>query len=137
MAYTIASKNKKRKMKILVLDDDQAMLDVIAKKLQDKNYEVITRTDPIKALGVIYSHSIDLIISDILMPGVSGYALMNLLKQFHCKIPIILISSLDEKEVIMATRDLETAAIISKPINFQELFLKIEKVKRENKLVKE
>ena len=121
-------------MKILIIDDDQAMLDALTKKLEEKNYEVITRTDPIKALGVIYSHSIKIIISDVLMPGVSGYALLNLLKQFQCTIPILLISSLNEQDVKIAAKGLETAGFISKPVNFQELFLQLEKVKHTNKI---
>ena len=71
---------------------------------------------------------LDLIISDILMPNLSGLSLLSLLKQFYFnKIPVILISALDQSPVILSSLGLGADDFIAKPINFQELLLRVKK----------
>ncbi len=85
--------------------------------------------DGVKALEVIKDKNFDLIITDIMMPGISGLDLLNLLKQFYLnKIPVILMSSLHETSLISQSLDLGAFDFIIKPIDFNELYKKIDTI---------
>lgn len=109
-------------MKILIVDDDKLMLEVISHYLGAEGYETSIAEDGFQALDKIQKEKIDLIISDIMMPNISGLALLNLLKQFYFNnIPIILISSLDKKDFITRSLGLGAIDFITKPIDFKQL----------------
>lgn len=109
-------------MKILVVDDDVLVQTSISKKLYEMGHEVTQMSNGLKALQIVKEEKFDLIISDIIMPGLSGFDLLNLLKRFYLnKVPIIIMSSLSEKEMINLSFELGANNFISKPINFKEL----------------
>lgn len=115
-------------MKILVVDDDVMILEAIAHNLRSEGFEVMTADDGMKALDIIEKQELDLIISDIMMPNLSGLSLLSLLKQFYYnKIPVILISALDQSPVILSSLGLGANDFIVKPINFEELLLRVKK----------
>lgn len=115
-------------MKILVVEDDKLMLKAIVHNLNNKGYKTLTAEDGFRALDMIQKEEIDLIISDIMMPNISGLALLNLLKQFYYNnIPVILISSLDKGDIISRSLGLGATDFITKPIDFDRLFQLIDK----------
>ena len=115
-------------MKIAVIDDDPMTLKLVEKKLTEKGHVVTSLADPVKALEIIEDKDFDVIISDVMMPGISGLTLLSICKQFYYKsTPVILISSLDQAKVIAASVQLGADEYITKPINFSELFLKIDR----------
>jgi DNA-binding response OmpR family regulator len=62
------------------------------------------------------------------MPSMSGFTLLSMLKNFYfLTIPIILISSFSQENVMLRSNSLGAAEFVSKPINYDELFFKIEK----------
>lgn len=114
-------------MKILIIDDDQLIRIALSNKLKGKGYEILTAADGIEALGIIEHHSLGLIICDIIMPGISGLEFLNLLKQFYFnKTPLIIISSLNDSGIISTSTAWGAADFISKPVNFNELYKKID-----------
>ena len=114
-------------MKILIVDDDEMTLVALAKKLREEGYEVITSLDGVKVLKIISDEKIDLIISDIMMPCVSGFTMLTMLKNFYfSKIPLILMSGYGNKDIIAKAESLGADTFISKPIDYAELFQKIE-----------
>lgn len=115
-------------MKILIVEDDKLTLKTIAHTLKDKGYDVVTAEDGFKALEMIQKSKADLIISDIMMPNISGLEFLNLLKQFYYNtVPIILISSLNKTNLLQCALELGATDFITKPINFELLFQLIEK----------
>jgi two-component system response regulator MprA len=115
-------------MKILIVDDDHLMLEAMAYSLRAEGYEVLTADDGYKAMHTIQNEKIDLLICDILMPNITGLALLNLLKQFYYdKIPVIIISSLDKADVILCSLGMGAEDFIAKPINFDELSIRVKK----------
>ncbi len=116
-------------MKILVVDDDEMTLLALGKKLKEQNYDVITSSDGVEALKLITDNKIDLIISDIMMPCISGFTLLTMLKNFYfSKIPLILMSSCSEKSFSDKSYSLGAYTFISKPINYPKLFKEIETI---------
>lgn len=115
-------------MKILVVDDEKMTLMAVSKKLRDKGYNVSAVDNSFEALKIIGAEKIDLIISDIVMPSMSGFTLLSMLKSFYfLTIPIILISSFKQENVLLRSQSLGAAEFVTKPINYDELFQKIEK----------
>lgn len=121
-------------MKILVVDDDKLILNAISYKLKKDGYEVIVAEDGFEALSIIDKKKIDLIISDVMMPNISGLGLLSLLKQFYFnKIPVIIISSLDKADMVLHSIGLGAVDFISKPIDFKKLMLLVGKHKKHTK----
>ncbi len=116
-------------MKILVVDDDEMTLVALAKKLREKEYDVITSQDGVEALKLIADQQIDLIISDIMMPCISGFTLLTMLKNFYfSKIPLILMSGYKDKRMAGISHSLGAHTFISKPIDYKELYKKIKEL---------
>ncbi len=115
-------------MKILVVDDDDFVLETIRKTLSSDGYEVKTASDGVKALELIESKHFDLIISDIMMPNMSGLTLLDIInRHYFRKMPVILISSLDKAEIILSALGMGAADFILKPVNFLELSIRVKK----------
>ena len=116
-------------MKILVIDDDQITLDSISFFLKKEGFEVFKALDSYLALEILEKFKMDLIICDIMLPNLSGLGLLSLLKNFYLeKTPVLLISSLDQKEVLLSSMNLGAQDYLVKPINFEELISKIKKI---------
>lgn len=115
-------------MKILIVDDDKLVLKAIAHNLNVEGYDTSTAEDGFQALDIIQKEEIDLIITDVMMPNVSGLALLNLLKQFYySNTPVILISTLDKGDFVLRSLGLGAIDFITKPIDFNKLFTLINK----------
>jgi DNA-binding response OmpR family regulator len=124
-------------MKILVVDDDSILLEAISFNLKEDGYDVITANDGFKALDIIQRQEhLDLIISDIMMPNMSGLSLLSLLKKFYFdKVPVILISSLDKGDVVLSAMKLGAHDFIVKPFNIDELSLRVKKLAVKNESI--
>lgn len=115
-------------MKILIVDDDKIILQTVAHSLKNSGYEVETVENGFAALSVLEKQKIDLIISDVMMPDISGLGLLSLLKQFYYnRIPVIIISSLDKTDIILHSIGLGAIDFVAKPIDFKELLSLVKK----------
>ncbi|HEX8515318.1 MAG TPA: response regulator [Bacteroidia bacterium] len=115
--------------RILVIDDDKLLQRAISFKLRANNYEVIEASDVYSALDLIDKHKIDGVISDIMMPDISGLSLLSLLKQFYFnRIPVIVISSLGKEQAGVSAMDLGAYAFLEKPIDFDDLLEQVHKM---------
>jgi len=119
-----------KKLRILVVDDDRMLLEAIAYTLESDGFEVITADDGFQALDIIQKQEpLDLIISDIMMPNMTGLGLLSLLKKFYFDtVPVILMSTLDKKEVILSAMKLGAHDFILKPFNLEELSLRVKRL---------
>jgi DNA-binding response OmpR family regulator len=114
-------------MKILVVDDDLLTLEAITHQLRSKDLDVVTAQNGFEAISIAQNGNLDLIISDIMMPEMSGLSLLCLLKQFYFnKIPVIIISSLDKADIILSSLGLGADDFLSKPIDYDRLLLRVQ-----------
>jgi DNA-binding response OmpR family regulator len=112
--------------RILVIDDDKLLQRAISFKLRASNYEVIEANDVYTALELMDKYKVDGVISDIMMPDISGLSLLSLLKQFYFnRIPVIVISSLGKDQAGASAMDLGAYAFLEKPFDFDELLKKV------------
>ena len=121
--------------KVLLIDDDVDLLDVLASALAYFGFEVKTSsyTDDIHALVTI--HQPDLVIIDYIMNGINGGEMCSMLKKKDStkKIPVIILSAYDK--VINSLGDYGCDAFVSKPFDMQYLINKIKAVIARSKAI--
>ena len=102
---------------ILLVDDDPILLKLLASLLSDKGYRVMQARNGEEALQIVVREDIDLILLDILMPGMDGYEICSVLKQTEATrvIPIILITALDSSESKVKGIECGADDVITKP----------------------
>jgi len=111
------------KRKILIVDDEPALVKVVSIKLRVSGYEVITALNGHEALSLIKSEKPDIVLLDVIMPGMDGFEVLQKLRVFS-KLPVIIVSARPEysKQAI----NLGANAFVSKPFDIDELLKKIE-----------
>jgi CheY-like chemotaxis protein len=111
---------------ILIVDDEPTVLAMIGEMIAAFGYRPITATNGVAALQVAAQDRVDLIISDINMPGISGLELLGRIKQESPGIPVFLMSG-DHDALVMAARTSQVDGILSKPFFVEDLNRMIER----------
>lgn len=113
--------------KILVVDDEPGIVDVIESRLRASGYEVMSAYDGQKALEMVYKNEVDLIILDIMLPKIDGYRVCGLLKNDsrYAHIPIILFTAKAQEEAVQEGEEAGANAYMMKPFDSQEVLKKI------------
>ena len=122
---------------ILVVDDDKHTRKLIEAVLKTENYTVYTAENGEEALAIIDREYIDLIVLDIMMPKMNGYELTKLLRESNSDLPILMVSAKQlptdrHKAFLVGTDD-----YITKPIDEEEMLLRIKALLRRAKIVSE
>lgn len=117
-----------RKSEILVIDDNVMNLKLISSLLKTKHYRVHVLSDGMKICDSLQKSIPDLILLDVMMPKKSGYEICISIKQDNrfSKIPVIFLTALNDTESIIKCFSVGAADYLSKPVNPQELFARIE-----------
>jgi len=110
---------------ILIVEDDKNLRKLITTCLKKNNYNTYEAYNGIEALEILDQNYIDLIISDVMMPGMDGFQLIKVLRDSKYKTPILLITAKsdikDKKEGFLLGAD----DYMVKPINIEELLLRV------------
>ncbi|TAE33386.1 MAG: PleD family two-component system response regulator [Alphaproteobacteria bacterium] len=117
---------------ILVVDDVPANVKLLEAMLSNEYYDVITATDGFEAIKQVTAHKPDLILLDVMMPGMDGFEVCTRLKKDAevSHIPVVMVTALSD--VSDRVRGLEAGAddFISKPINDTALFARVKSLVR-------
>lgn len=119
------------KKKILVVDDDQVVIEMLESGLSRNGYQVGSAQTGKDALELVQSFRPDLIILDVIMPGMDGTEVARILRENERtrKIPIIFLTVLWEKnETSMAPDDFGVNIVIGKPFRIDEMLEKVQKL---------
>ena len=112
------------KKKILVVDDDPAILRLLSTNLKARGYKVITATDGEEALETVQKDFIDLIILDIMMPKVDGVQVCRRIRVWS-DIPIIILSARGDEKDKVKCLELGADDYLTKPFGIAELMARI------------
>ena len=116
-------------MKILVVEDDYMMIKAIEHKLKSDGYVVDAASDGHQAIEMINQSDYDLIITDILMPFVGGFELINKISnELYLKMPIIVLSSLSNEDSIIEAFKLGADDYITKPFSPNEVSIRVKRL---------
>ena len=116
-----------RKAKILVVDDDKFYLKIYADLINELGYECLTVENGLEALEKARDFHPDIIITDVLMPGMNGFELTKRLKQDHLtmRIPTLIVTSLSDSQSKVIGLECGASEFLSKPIDETEFRIRI------------
>ncbi len=119
--------------KILFVDDEKDMVEVITSRLKANNYNVISAYDGREALDKARKENPDLIILDLMLPKMDGYHVCAFLKKDirYTKIPIIMFTARAQESDIELAKEVGADAYITKPFELQDLLAKIKGLLKE------
>lgn len=122
-----------RKKHILIADDEQNLLHTMEFILEAANYKVSLAKNGKEALdrvlmAGINETPIDLLITDIKMPGINGLELVKKLKRLHINIPILVITEYGSRKILIDLMRLGCNDYLEKPIDDQELLQHVAKL---------
>lgn len=118
-----------KQFRILLVDDEGRILNFLRSKLRASGYDVITATDGDEALEQVRGQEPDLMVLDLVMPGLNGFDTLKELRRFS-SMPVIVLSARGADADKIKGLSLGADDYLSKPFNPDELLARIEAVRR-------
>lgn len=112
-------------IKILVAEDDRALSGLVCTYLADNGYEAVAAYDGRSALDKFAEERFDMVVTDIMMPGLDGYELTKAVREIDEKIPVLFMTALDDKPSKQYGYKLGVDDYVVKPFDADILMLKI------------
>ncbi|NLD35688.1 MAG: sigma-54-dependent Fis family transcriptional regulator [Desulfatiglans sp.] len=122
---------------VLIVDDEKNYLIVLEALLAPEGYEIITADNPGKALQLIRETDLDLVITDMKMPGISGMTILEEAKKINADIPIIIMTAFGTIEMAVEAMKKQAYDYIEKPFKNEALKLTVKKALDNYRLIKE
>lgn len=118
------------KQQILIVEDEKNLADTLALNLQFENYEVLIADNGLSALQLFQQNknSLNLVLLDIMLPGINGFDLCEKFKQINTKVPVIFLTAKNMSGDKIAGLKLGADDYITKPFELEELLLRIANV---------
>ncbi len=116
---------------ILIVEDDPDTRDIIARYLTLAGYDHVSASNGWEALLAVDQHEIDLILLDVMMPGMDGVTFLNILRNAQTKrsTPVVIVTAMSKQELSSRFRDLPVQAVLPKTQElFEELLQTISKI---------
>ncbi len=124
------SNEPKSSKSILVIDDDQRMLKLAEVFLEIAGFDVITAADGVSGMKLLRESKVDLVLLDVLMPGLDGYKVLQLIREYS-SVPVIMVTGITDKDSVKRFLDLGADDYVTKPFIEEELIARIQnKLKR-------
>lgn len=124
-------------LRVLVVDDDPIALAILSHRLKNQGYTVDTAENGQAAIEKLNQQFYDAVLTDMMMPGgISGIDLLEEIKRDYMDTEVILITA--HASVNTAIEAMKKGAVdyLQKPVNFDELFLRLDKIRNLKTLVK-
>jgi DNA-binding response OmpR family regulator len=120
-------------MKILLVEDDPQILSFVKIGLESFNYVVDSAYDGSMGEKLALSRKYDVIVLDVVIPGISGFELCKLIRNNNIMTPVLMLTSLDSVEDKLIGFECGADDYLLKPFSFQELVARIKALNRRNK----
>jgi DNA-binding NtrC family response regulator len=124
-------------LKILVVDDDPVTRTLLTKRLIREDFSVDIAEDGLVAIEKIARQHFDVVLTDLIMPGgVDGIGVLEEAKRINIKTEVVLITAHASVDNAIEAMKKGAADYLQKPINFDELFLRLDKIRNLKMLIK-
>jgi DNA-binding response OmpR family regulator len=112
---------------LLVVDDQEENRDMLSRRLMRKGYTVLTAADGSEALKMLALHDVDLVLLDIMMPGLSGFDVLRevRLTRSAAELPIIMATARTDSEDIVEALELGANDYVTKPLDFPVVLARV------------
>lgn len=111
--------------KVLVVDDDIAMLDLVAELLKNQGYEVFVTSNPNEAIEYLRTGTIDLALIDIIMPEKTGFDIYEEINRFNNRVPVLFMTALNNTDMRMEALKKGAEIYLKKPLDPDELIARV------------
>ena len=87
---------------ILIIEDDKFLRELIVRKLKDEKYQIVEASDGEEGLEKVKKNPPDLVLLDLILPGIDGFEVLSRIKEEHAlsSIPVIILSNLGQREEV-------------------------------------
>ncbi len=123
--------------RILVVEDDDAMRQLLVEEIGDAGYAVVAAAEGEEALAQVARHSIDVVVTDLRMPGMRGETLLSELKAREPDIPVVIITAFGSIDSAVETIRAGAYHYVAKPFRMAQLLHALENALRERRLRQE
>ena len=121
-------------LKILVVDDEQNIVDILESNLLREGYEVLVAYDGEEAVEITKTRKPDLVLLDCMMPGMDGFDVCKIIRQ-NSNVPIIMLTAKSEELDKVLGLELGADDYITKPFSVREVLARIKAQLRDRKSV--
>ena len=112
-------------MRVLVVEDELKMADLLKQGLEEHDHSVTVVHDGQEALELASSYEFDVIVLDVMLPGLDGFEVARRLRKNHKQVPILMLTARDAVPDITRGLDVGAADYLTKPFSFAELLARI------------
>ncbi|HEY9187625.1 MAG TPA: sigma-54 dependent transcriptional regulator [Ignavibacteria bacterium] len=126
--------NANNEHKILVVDDDRSIREILANHLIERGYKVTEAEDGVQAIKILQSESFDVIISDLKMPRVNGIEVLKFAKENYPDTEVIMMTGYGEMQVAIDAMKMKAYDFLIKPFSFEEICIRVEHAIEKRKL---
>ncbi len=120
--------------KILVVEDDRELNRTVCSYLDQNGYKAIGCLDANDAYDTMYNNTFDLILSDIMMPGIDGFEFAKTVRELNAEIPILFMTARDDFAAKQRGYRIGIDDYMVKPVDLDEMFLRIGALLRRAKI---
>jgi DNA-binding response OmpR family regulator len=121
-------------MRILVVEDEPRMQELLRKGLYEHGFTVMSAGDGESGLEIAIAYEFDVLVLDIGLPRMDGYALMRALRERGQMTPVLMLTARDTEDDIIRGLDLGADDYLIKPFSFAELIARLQSVTRHHRL---
>jgi HD-like signal output (HDOD) protein/CheY-like chemotaxis protein len=113
---------------VLIVDDDASMRDVLARVVARCGHPSLCAADGLEALQLLKAHSVSLVITDMSMPRLSGFDLLQMLRAESPNLPVVLISGVADSTDVLAAFELGVSRFVRKPFRARDMIQVVQTV---------
>jgi len=106
-----------KKNKVLIVDDQPGMTETLADILEDKGCEVAMATNGFQALQHVAMHSVDMVLMDVIMPGMNGVDTFRALKRVSPQTPVVIMTGYQVHHLVQDAMEEGSVAVLQKPVD--------------------
>lgn len=117
-------------MQVLVVEDERRMAELLRQGLEEEGHSVILAGDGKEGLAMAESHSFDIIVLDVMLPGIDGFSIARKLRASRNQTPILMLTARDAPADMIAGLNLGADDYLVKPFSFDVLLARLRAVSR-------
>jgi CheY-like chemotaxis protein len=102
--------------RVLLIEDDDDNRELMGEVLQDAGYDVVLAASGADGLRTLSEHSVDVVVTDVGMPGMGGLEVARAAKEIAPTVPVVLVTGYADREDIAHARGREVDAVLVKPV---------------------
>lgn len=121
---------------ILIVEDDKVLREVLAYNLNNQGYETLTTVDGIEAMDTLHSHNLDMIILDLMLPGMDGFEICRRVRR-ESTVPILMLTARDDEIDRVVGLEVGADDYMGKPFSMRELLARIKAMLRRSTITQQ